>query len=55
MTERFDGGGRRISCQGEIEGIGIQGKVFGGWTTRRGERPLPQVKCIRSEGEKGRG
>ena len=36
--------------QGEIEGIGIEGKAFRGWTTRRGERPLPRVKCTQNEG-----
>ena len=36
--------------QGEIEGIRNEGKVFRGWTTRRGEQPLPQVKSTRNEG-----
>jgi hypothetical protein len=37
MTERFDGGGHRLfPIRGEIAGIGVEGKVFRDWTTRRG-------------------
>ena len=35
--------------QGETEGIGIQGKVFQGWTTKRGKWLSPRVKCSRNE------
>ncbi len=36
--------------QDGIEGIGIEGKVFGRRTTWGGERSLPRVKCTRNEG-----
>jgi hypothetical protein len=35
--------------QGEIMGIGVQGKVLRGWATWRGERLSLQVKCSRNE------
>ncbi len=50
MTERLMEADVGLPSRGEIEGIGIKSKVFGGSTTWRGERPLPRGKwvyCIR--------
>ena len=33
--------------RGKIEAIGNQGEILQGWSTRKGKRPPPRVKCIR--------
>ena len=38
-----------LLCQGDNDGIEIQGRVFRGWTTRKEERPSLGVKCTRNQ------